>query len=258
MKKHYGLFISAILLTSLFSGCSKKEQLTFTVGFDTHFTPFCFTDSQGQLKGYDLDLAAEVAKRNNWKLVAVQMVWMEKDNLLNSGKIDCIWSGFTINGREKLYTWSVPYASNSQVVLVKPDSGIVNIACLKDKIVAIKKGTTGQALLKSDKFSSVTKTFSKLLVLDTYDDAFNCFMEGKADAMIVDSGYANYKRIDHEKEFLYLDEKLADEKLGIAFKLGATSLKDQVENTLRDMVMDGTMERLSKNWFGGVNTCILK
>ena len=52
---------------------------------------------------------------------------------LNSGSIDCTWNGFTIQGREDAYTWTVPYVDNSQVVLVKVGSPIKTLADLPGK-----------------------------------------------------------------------------------------------------------------------------
>ena len=73
--------------------------------------------------GFDLDLAAEVCKRQGWELVKQPIDWDSKDMELDSGAIDCIWNGFTMNGREDQYTFSVPYVDNSQVFVVAEDAG---------------------------------------------------------------------------------------------------------------------------------------
>ena len=57
---------------------------------------------------------------------------------LNTEVISCIWNGFTMQGREDKYTWSEAYVDNSQVIVVKKDSGIATYADLAGKIVAVQ------------------------------------------------------------------------------------------------------------------------
>ena len=103
------------------------ERKTFTVGFDAEFPPYGYMDDNGEYVGFDLELANEVCNRLGWELVKQPIDWDSKDMELSSGSIDCIWNGFTINGREDDYTWSVPYVDNSQVFVVSADSGISKI-----------------------------------------------------------------------------------------------------------------------------------
>ena len=75
----------------------------FTVGFDQNFPPMGFVGDNGEFTGFDLELAAEVADRLGLELVLQPIAWDAKDMELSSKKIDCIWNGFTINGREDAY-----------------------------------------------------------------------------------------------------------------------------------------------------------
>ena len=102
-------------------GTEKQEgkETSFTVGFDQEFPPMGFVDSKGGYTGYDLELAEEVAKRLNKKFVPKPINWDAKDLELNSGNIDCIWNGFTMEDREDKYTFVGPYMANKQVFVVK-------------------------------------------------------------------------------------------------------------------------------------------
>ncbi|MCR5733094.1 MAG: transporter substrate-binding domain-containing protein, partial [Lachnospiraceae bacterium] len=91
---------------------SSSETQKFTVGFDAEFPPYGYMDDNGDYTGFDLELAEEVCKRNGWELVKQPIDWDAKDAELNSGTIDCIWNGFTINGREEQYTFTEPYVDN--------------------------------------------------------------------------------------------------------------------------------------------------
>ena len=124
-KTYYGAALVAVM-AGVITGCGSKKNDsnvaknsgdTFTVGFDAEFPPYGYKDDSGEYVGFDLDLAAEVCSRNGWTLVKQPIEWESKDMELNSGMIDCIWNGFTMDGREKEYTWSTAYVDNSQVVL---------------------------------------------------------------------------------------------------------------------------------------------
>lgn len=113
----------------------------FTVGFDADFSPYGYKAKNGGYIGFDLDLAREVCKRNQWVFEAKPISWDAKDMELNSGAIDCIWNGFTINGRENAYEWSDPYVDNSQVILVMKNSSIKKLQDLNGKKVAAQTDT---------------------------------------------------------------------------------------------------------------------
>ena len=125
------------------------ERTTFTVGFDASFPPYGYQEN-GEYVGFDLDLAQEVCERNGWELVKTPIDWDAKDMELNSGAIDCIWNGFTMNGREDAYTWSEPYINNTQVFAVKKDGGITSSADLAGKTVLVQADSSALAALKDE------------------------------------------------------------------------------------------------------------
>ena len=121
-KRTLALLGVMVLAIGMLAGCGEKEAAgnaqneddnTFIVGFDASFPPYGYRDDNGEYVGFDLDLAAEVCERNDWELVKQPIEWNARDFELSSGTIDCIWNGFTINGREDLYTWTEPYVDNS-------------------------------------------------------------------------------------------------------------------------------------------------
>ena len=110
-----------------------EGKTSLTVGFDANFPPYGYMDENGEYIGFDLDLAQEVCDRLGWELVKQPIDWDSKDMELSSGSIDCIWNGFTYNGREEDYAWTTPYVDNSQVFVVAADSGITSAADLAGK-----------------------------------------------------------------------------------------------------------------------------
>ena len=142
MKKRIALLLAMIVVSAtMLAGCGgssdegasddaaavENTDETFVVGFDASFPPYGYKDDNGEYVGFDLELAQEVCDRNGWELVKQPIDWDAKDMEIESETIDCIWNGFTINGREDQYTWSEPYIDNKQVFVVCADSGITSL-----------------------------------------------------------------------------------------------------------------------------------
>lgn len=226
-----------------------NDDDTFIVGFDAEFPPYGYKDDSGNYVGFDLDLAQEVCDRNNWTLVKQPIDWDAKDAEIDSGSIDCIWNGFTINGRENDYTWSDPYIDNKQVVVVKSDSGIKSLDDLKGKIVETQKDSSALAALQEDN-KTLADTFAQLTEVADYNTAFMDLESGACDAVAIDIGVAQYQvsSKDNSDDFTILDEIISSEQYGIGFKKGNDALRDQVQETLDEMFKDGTVAKIAANY----------
>ncbi len=234
------------------------ENGTFIVGFDQDFPPMGFVGNDGEYTGFDLELAEEVANRLGMEFVPQPIAWDAKDMELNSGTIDCIWNGFTMNGREDDYTWSEPYMDNSQVFVVASDSGITSFADLAGKIVEVQADSSAETALKDN--TELAGTFGTLQTTPDYNTAFMDLEMGAVDAIAMDvivAGYQIEQRGDNDS-YLILEETLASEEYGIGFKKGNEELRDKVQTTLEEMAADGTLKTISDKWFGRDVTTIGK
>lgn len=223
------------------------ERTKFVIGFDAEFPPYGFMGEDGEYVGFDLDLAKEVCDRNGWEFVAQPIDWDSKDMELNSESIDCIWNGFTIQGREDAYTWSVPYVDNSQVFVVPADAGIATHADLSGKVVGVQKDSSALQALEADA-ADLAATFADLQQYSDYNIAFMDLEQGAIEALAIDIGVAKYRIGDRTEEFTILEEQLASEQYGIGFKLGNEELKNQVEKTLLEMADDGTFMTIAEKY----------
>ena len=140
LKSIFAILTAGVLACTGLTACgddkaASNQKATFTVGFDQDFPPFGYVDENGEFTGFDLELAKEAAKRMDMEIKLQPIDWDSKELELSSGSISCIWNGFTMNGRENDYTWTESYMDNSQVFVVKSDSGIKTKADLAGKIV---------------------------------------------------------------------------------------------------------------------------
>ena len=229
---------------------------TLIVGFDQDFPPMGFVGDNGEYTGFDLDLAKEVASRLGLEYKAQPIAWDSKDMELESGNIDCIWNGFTITGREDDYTWTTPYMANKQVFVVANDSDIKSQADLAGKVVEVQADSSAEAALKENQ--DLANTFGQLLTTPDYNTAFMDLEQGAVDAVAMDVIVAGYQIKQRNADFKILDDSLSGEEYGVGFKKGNTELRDKVQGALEEMAADGTLAKISDEWFGEDVTTIGK
>ena len=239
-------------------GEEAKTGKTFTVGFDQEFPPMGFVDQDGSYTGYDLALAKEVAKRLNFTFVPKPINWDAKDLELNSGNIDCIWNGFTMEDREDKYTFVGPYMANRQVFVVGESSKIKNLSDLKGKTVEVQKDSSGLNALNREENKAMKDGFASLVEVGDYQTAMMDLESGACDAICMDSVVAEYQIKSSKKPFAILKDSLSEEKYGIGFKKGNTELADQVYKTLMAMKEDGTVDQITEKWFGSKDGFVLE
>lgn len=218
------------------------ETATLTVGFDQAYPPYGYVGDDGEFTGLDLELAAEVAKRNDWELKLEPIDWDAKDTLLNSGAITCIWNGFTMEGREDDYTFSDPYMLNAQVVVVRADSGIESFEDLAGKTVITQVDSAAEEVLNGD-MADLTATFASLETIGDYNTAFMQLESGAVDAVACDLSIAQYQMAGKDT-YKQLDEQLSTEHYAVGFKKGDTALAEKVTETLKEMDEDGFVKEL--------------
>ena len=272
MKKFLAAAFAVVMALSVMTGCSSSSENTTTeneettaegesassertqliVGFDAEYPPYGYMAEDGSYVGFDLDLAQEVCNRNGWELVKQPIDWNSKDMELNSGTIDCIWNGFTMTGREDEYTFSEPYVDNSIVFVVMNDSDIQTEADLAGKVVVTQADSSALAALTNtednDENLALAASFAALEQVADYNTAFMELESGVVDAIAVDVGVAQYQLTSRGDTFRQLEEPLSTEQYAIAFKLGNTELRDQVQATLDEMLEDGTFDEIVANY----------
>ena len=177
-KKAVAVVMTAVMALGMVSAVSVQagiEDKTLIVGFDAEYPPYGYMDENGEYTGFDLELAQAVCDLEGWELEKKPINWDSKDMELNSGSIDCIWNGFTMNGREDDYTFSEPYVDNSQVIVVADDSGIEKLTDLAGKTVGVQAASAALDLLQSEEEGGqkeLADTFGALNEFADYNTAF--------------------------------------------------------------------------------------
>lgn len=260
MKKYLAGMLCAVMVVSSLGFAAMADETesfgvdglttegTLVVGFDAEYPPYGYMDDNGDYTGFDLELAEAVCQIEGWELVKTPIDWDSKDMELNSGNIDCIWNGFTMDGREDSYTFSVPYVDNSQVICVSDDAGIASLEDLEGKIVGVQADSAALTLLEEGgDQADLAATFGELQQFADYNTAFAELQAGSLDAVAIDVGVAQYQ-IKGREGYSILEESLNSEKYAIGFKKGNQELADIINDDLAILYEEGIFDELAEKY----------
>ena len=254
MKKIFALVLIVMLIFSLFAGCGGQseesdlayiqEKGTLIVGI-TDYAPMDYRDENGEWTGFDAEFARLVANELGVEVEFFLIAdWSKKVFELDSGNIDCIWNGMTIN-EELLSTCSVsdPYVVNAQVVVMKADAvaNYPDAESLKALTFAVENGSAGQLAAEA---IGVTE----LIAVQDQAAALMEVAAGTADACVIDITMANAMTGQGTSYAgLAVGLTLTSEEYGIGFRKGS-DLTAKVNEIMAKLMEDGTLAKLAEKY----------
>lgn len=114
---------------------------------------------QKDATGFDFDLAKVIFEGTGITIEGKIIVWAQQTVELNTGKIDLVWNGMTINDSRKTnMNVSVPYLTNEQAIVVKESklNNFKSISDLKNCKIVVEGGSAGE-----DSFLSIFESIDK-------------------------------------------------------------------------------------------------
>lgn len=230
-----------------------QEQGYFTLGLDADFAPMGFTEDDGTIVGFDIDLANAVAEKMGVKVEVKPIDWDSKAMELSTGKIDVIWNGFSITDeRRQEVLFSNPYLSTKQSVIVKAGSDIKTKADLAGKKIALQDGSTSEDALKGD-----AATYESIgdENISRFKENSQVLMEvesGRADAAVIDEIFVRYylQKENMLDKFVVLEEGFDEEDYGVGGRLGDYALMEAISKALDECKAEGITSEISMKWFG--------
>ena len=222
----------------------KKKLVAVVAGALLALSATALVGTDGEFTGFDLDLAKAVCDKNGWTLELEPIDWDTKDVLLESGSINCIWNGFTVEGREGKYTFSDPYMLNEQVVVVRADSGIDSLEDLNGKTVMTQVDSAALDVLTNEDAeeggqAELAATFADLQQIGDYNNAFMQLESGAVDAVACDLSIAAYQMSAKPDMFKQIGT-LSSEHYAVGFAKRAAA----VTETLKELNADSTVKEL--------------
>jgi len=232
-------------LAFLTGSCSQRPKDTLVVGMELAYPPFEMTDEKGNPAGVSVDLANDLGKYLGKKVVIENTAFDGLIPALKTGRIDLIISSMTATPERALSVdFSEPYLTTGLALLVSSKSGVNSIqeADQPGKIIAVKKGTTGQ------NYAAEHLKNAQVLVLDKEAACVLEVAQGKADAFIYDqmSVFKNWQRNENATRALL--QPFRKESWAVAVRKGNTELLNQVNAFLADYRAKGGFENLGNRW----------
>ncbi|MCY6957029.1 amino acid ABC transporter substrate-binding protein [Clostridium brassicae] len=257
MKKLITLSLSFIIVLGLF-GCgssknptsnSSKDEIPkkIVVGLDDSFPPMGFRSDEDKIIGFDIDMANEMAKRMGVEIEYMPTEWSGVIPALKAEKFNVVISAMSVTEeRKKEIAFSNPYILEKQVIVVKKDNKNINSSKdLKDKIVGVQLGSTSAEAIKP-----IRNTMKEVKEYDKNTDALQDLSIGRLDAVAVDELVARYYMKEHNDKYRVVEKEISKEPIAIGFRKEDTNLIQKFNETLKAMQTDGTMSKISKQWFG--------
>lgn len=226
-----------------------QEKGTLILGCDDKFAPMGFVDEDGNLTGFDIELAEAVCEKLGVELEPKPIDWKSKELELQNKKIDVIWNGYSIDAdRNKKVEFTKPYLQNEQLIAVRADSDIKTKADLKDKVLGVQTDSAAETVVNED-----TEFVDSLKELRQYDDYQNAMMDLKGgsriDGVAGDKILLNYTMTKQPDTYALLEDSLTDEYFGIGCRQGEVALREAIDKALDELYEDGTIEKISNKWF---------
>ena len=244
MKK----LIAMILALTLALACGAAMADTFIHGIDPEYPPFSYLGDDGEYTGFDVEIAKAACEVAGLDYEVFAVDWDNKLIQLDNHECDVIWSGMTIldSMKEAGYVISKPYYDNTQVLVVKKDSGIAASTDLAGKRVAVQLGTSGEALLNGD-LADLKNSFEELVTCQSFLVCFTELEGNGVDAVFVDLPVAAAYAAQNPG-FTVINEALGAEQYGIAFRSGDQALCDAIEGAVAELVSNGTYAEIAAKY----------
>lgn len=234
------------------SSSSSGEKKEIVLGIDDTFVPMGFKDENGDLVGFDVELAKAVGEKKGVDIKFQAIDWSMKESELDSGNIDAIWNGYSVTDeRKSKVDFTNVYLKNKQVIVTLSDSDIKTKADLNGKKVGAQNESSAVDAIEAE--AGVKETFDggKVITYETNNDALMDLENKRIDAIVADEILVRYYMHERgEDKYKILDDNFGDEDYAVGVKKGNTELKDKINEGLKECNEDGTSAKISEKWFG--------
>jgi arginine transport system substrate-binding protein len=259
--KKYFIFFAALigfafLVFNLTKPVQKVSEDTLIVGLQSGYPPFEFMDSQGQIIGFDVDLAKLISNKLGKTLLIKDMEFEGEILSLKQGKIDLIISGMNITHSRQKEILMIPYHGDNATSLSLvfwnhiPEGikSMQDIAKLSNAIISVESGAIPETYMATSHPSIQAKSFQGALA-PLMDVKY-----GKSMANLVEHDVALYLQKKHPEIKILnipLDQEETIMGFGIGIKKENKKLYDQIESIIQELKSSGELQHLEDLWFKG-------
>lgn len=222
-----------------------QESGVLKVGVEGTYPPYTYHDEDGELTGFDVEVAKAIADKLGVEADFTESAW---DSLLagiDSGRLDTVINAVSITDeRSEKYDFAGPYFYiTQQIVVSKDNDDIVDMDSLNGKKMA-NTATTAYLDILEDAGAS-------LVQINTADEAVALISSGRADFTTFNSVVFNeylQQHPDANLKVAFVIPNVVDE-YGVPVKKGETALYDAIQSAIDELKKGGTLSQLSMDYF---------
>ena len=258
MKKKIIIFIliiviilAGILVFKNFWGTKEnfyKENI-LVVGIDDSYPPMVFRNENNEIVGVDVDIAKAVCEKLGMDIKFQSISWASKEQELDSGNIDCIWSGFGYTeDRAKTMALSDTYIQGEMFFILKDGSEIKSQDELKGKKIGVQSGSIQEADLAASDFGKEVE----MIPFSDFVTAFTDLGVGGIDALYISNTIGNYLINSRQEKYITIPSEVVSKSEGIVvgLKKDNVELRDKINSALKELESEGRLKEISEKWFG--------
>jgi L-cystine transport system substrate-binding protein len=222
-----------------------KDEGKLLIGTEGTYPPFTFHDDQGELTGFDVEIAKEVAKRMDVEPVFMETQWDAMFAGLDAKRFDMIANQVGIRpDRQEKYDFSEGYITSAAVLVVHEENE--EIKAFED----IKGKKSGQSMTSN--YADIARKFEAEIVgVEGFNQAIELITSKRVDATINDKmSVLDFKKQKPDAPIKIVATSEDASQSGLMFRKGNETLVEEVNKALQAMIEDGTYLEISKKWFG--------
>lgn len=231
-----------------------QQKKEIVVGLDDTFVPMGFRKQNGQITGYDVELARLVFKQYGIKVKFQPIDWLMKETELRNGTIDLIWNGYSFTPkRSQVVAFSNPYYRNGQVLVTLKNNNITQLSDLKNQLLGVQSASTGAAEL--DAHPKILKQYiahQEPIFYDTFMNAINDLNSGRIKAILVDRVYADYyiDSLKVKNKYQISATSFPVDQFAVGLRKSDVTFKYKIDTALNKLASNGELAKLNQRWFG--------
>ncbi|MBS0537178.1 MAG: ABC transporter substrate-binding protein [Proteobacteria bacterium] len=224
-----------------------KKRGVLRAGVRQDVPGFGIVDEKGNIVGFDIDVATEIATRLGVKIELVPVTAATRIPLLQQGRIDMIAATLThYRERDKVVDFTIGYFWTGQKLMVKKASGIHSVADMAGK----RAGTTVGALALKNLTNAQPKAIGQ--TFEGYPEAFLAMQRGLVDAVVADIIILAGLRANSPApgDYMIVGDSLGGGDYAIGVRENDSKWRDALNFALQDMWKDGAWDKIYAKWIG--------
>ncbi|MGP9518695.1 transporter substrate-binding domain-containing protein [Psychrobacter sp. AOP7-C1-14] len=227
-----------------------EAPLDLKIATESSFKPFSYTDAEGNLIGYEIELVDALCEEMNAECEVISQDWDGLIPGLNAQKFDAAIAGMSITPeRKEVVDFSDPYF-HSGIILIGKKGDDISVDELTGQPIASQRSTVSSQYLQNEHDDADIKLY------DTQDNAYLDLTSGRVRALMSDKVVGvDWLKTEAGQEYEIKGDEIStdDDAMGIAFRKG-DPLVAKFNAALAELKDNGTYDQITGSYFGTSST----